>query len=151
MTSRTVIGRCAGTVSPSIGPVRLDEHPPVGQLRQQLVDRLVEAQPALLDQEQRADGDDRLGHRGDPEDGVAVDRRCLATGEHAAKPTSRSSPHAASQATPPMSPLSTWPAITSSSRFSRAASNPLMPDLTSEAPKLTAGRRRRGLLHGKSR
>ena len=66
-------------------PSWLDEHPPVGQFRQQLVDRLVEAQPALLDQEQRADGDDRLGHRGDPEDGVTVDRRRLAAGERAGK------------------------------------------------------------------
>ena len=56
-------------------PSWLDEHPAVGQLREQLVDRLVEAQPALLDQEQGADRDDRLGHRGDPEDGVVADRR----------------------------------------------------------------------------
>ena len=53
-------------------PRGVDEHPPVGQLGQQLVDRIVEAQPALLDEEQRADRHDRLGHRGDAEDAVAA-------------------------------------------------------------------------------
>jgi hypothetical protein len=51
------------------------EHPPAGELGEQVVDRVVEPQHALLDQHQRGDRGDRLGHRGDPEDRVPGDRR----------------------------------------------------------------------------
>ena len=73
-TSRSVIGRSRGDGVAVDRPARIDEHPPVGELGQQLVDRLVEAQPALLDEDQRGDRDDRLRHRGDSEDGVALHR-----------------------------------------------------------------------------
>ncbi len=47
------------------------EHLAIGQLGQQAVDRLVQAQLALLDQDHRGGGGDRLGHGGDAEDAVA--------------------------------------------------------------------------------
>jgi hypothetical protein len=62
------------------GPVRRDgvvhcgvqgaQHRDAGQFGQQVVDRLVQPEDALLDQDHRCDGGDRLGHRADPEDGV---------------------------------------------------------------------------------
>jgi len=67
------------TLSPPV-----DQHPPVGQLGEQVVDGVVEAEPALLDQEQRSHGDDGLGHRGDPEDGIATHRLRFAPGQDAA-------------------------------------------------------------------
>jgi hypothetical protein len=67
-------------------PPPVDEHPPIGQLGQQVVDRVVEAQAALLDQDQRADRSDRLGHRGDAEDAVALDGRRFAPAEAARPP-----------------------------------------------------------------
>ena len=66
--SRTVIGRCAGHGVAVDRSPRVDEDPPVGELGQQVVDRIVEPQPALLDEDQGADRDDRLGHRRDAED-----------------------------------------------------------------------------------
>ena len=93
---------------------RVDEHPPVGELGQQVVDGIVEPQPALLDEDQRADGDDRLGHRRDAEDRVAADRLAPRRGSARRRhPTSTSSSRAASQATPPTVSRSTWPAMTS--------------------------------------
>ena len=54
------------------------QHAPPGQLGQQPIHRLVEAQHALLHEDQRRHGDDRLGHRGDADDRVARDRRAAA-------------------------------------------------------------------------
>ncbi len=54
------------------------EHLAVGQFRQQAVDRLVQPQLALLDQDHRRHGGDRLGHRGDAEDRVPLERVVLA-------------------------------------------------------------------------
>jgi hypothetical protein len=45
----------------------------IGKLGQQRIDRIVQAQLALLDQDHRGGSRDWLGHRGDPEDGVAAD------------------------------------------------------------------------------
>ena len=83
------------------GTVRIDQHPPVGELRQQVVDRLVEPEPALLDEDEGCDGDDRLGHRRDAEERVAAHWFGLAAGQGAATPTSTSSSRDTSQATPP--------------------------------------------------
>ena len=54
------------------------QHAAVGELRQQLVDRLLQPQQALVDQRQRRRRGDRLGQRGDPEDRVALQRRVVA-------------------------------------------------------------------------
>ena len=54
---------------------RSRQHLAVGQLGQPPVHRLVEPEPALLDQDHRRRGGDRLGHRGDAEDRVAPHRR----------------------------------------------------------------------------
>ena len=66
-------GPVAGTVSPRRPPA-VDEHAPVRQLGKQVVDRVVEPQPALLDEDHRRHGRDRLGHRRDAEDAVAARR-----------------------------------------------------------------------------
>jgi hypothetical protein len=50
------------------------QHPLAGQLGQQLVDRLLEVDDVVLDQDHRGGGEHRLGHRGDPEDRVAAHR-----------------------------------------------------------------------------
>ena len=68
-----VIGRCAGTVSSS-GRVDPRQHAPVGEFRQEPVDRIVEAQLASFDQNQRRNRGDRLGHRRDAEQRVALHR-----------------------------------------------------------------------------
>ena len=54
---------------------RVGEHDPVGQLRQQPVDRLLEGEDAVVDQREGGRGHHRLGHRGDPEDRVRRHRR----------------------------------------------------------------------------
>ena len=59
----------------------IDEDPSVLELRQQFIDGVVQAQLALLDEQQRAYGDDRLGHGRDPEDAVALDWRGLTAGQ----------------------------------------------------------------------
>ncbi len=84
-------GRWAGTVSSS-GPSGPGEHLPVGQLGQPLVDRLVQSQPALVDEDQRGDSGHGLRHRRDAEDGVLGDRRATAGFERAG--------HAAADLTP---------------------------------------------------
>ena len=50
------------------------QHLAVGELGNQIVDRLVEAQDALLDERHRRGGGDRLAQRGDAEDGVSAKR-----------------------------------------------------------------------------
>ena len=64
------MGRWAGTVS-------------VGKLGQEPIDRLVEAHDALLEQDHRRHGGDRLGHRRDAEDRVAPHRTATINGGHA--------------------------------------------------------------------
>ena len=54
------------------------QHLAMGELGHQIVDRLVEAQDALLDQRHRRRGGDRLAQRGDAEDGVSGQRLGLA-------------------------------------------------------------------------
>ena len=51
--------------------VDVPEGPAVGQLGQQPVDRLVQGHRAVLHQQHRRRGEDRLGHRRDAKDGVA--------------------------------------------------------------------------------
>ena len=51
--------------------VRGAQHAAVRQFGQPALDRVVQPDPPLLDQEHRSGGGDRLGHRGDAEDGVA--------------------------------------------------------------------------------
>lgn len=46
----------------------------VGQFRQPVLDRIIETQAAFLHQDQCGHRRDRLGHRGEPEDGVACHR-----------------------------------------------------------------------------
>ena len=71
--SRRVIGRLRrhGVVERPVEPL---QHPAVGELGQQPIDRLVQPQLALLDQDHRRHRRDRLGHRGDAEDRVAPHR-----------------------------------------------------------------------------
>ena len=66
-----MIGRLAGTrvVERCVDP---SEHSAVGQFREQPVDRLVESEPAFLDEHHDRGRADRLGHRGNPEDRVAA-------------------------------------------------------------------------------
>ena len=72
--SRTVIGpfRRDGLFE---RPVRIGEHGHVRQFREELVDRVVEAERAVLDERHRAGGDDRLGHRAGAADRVGRHRR----------------------------------------------------------------------------
>ena len=69
-----MIGRFAGTVSSS-GRVGAAQDAAVGELPEQPLDGIVEAQDAFLDEDHRRGGDDGLRHRGDPEDAVALHRR----------------------------------------------------------------------------
>ena len=55
----------------------------VGQLGQPFVDRIVEPELALLDEDHGADRRDRLGHRGEPEDRVPPHRHIAAEGHRA--------------------------------------------------------------------
>ena len=67
-------------------PARISEDRHVRQLREQFVDRIAEADRAVLDKGHRAGGNDRLGHRADPADRVGCHRRLRARaleGEHA--------------------------------------------------------------------
>ena len=50
------------------------QHAAIRELGQERIDRLVEPEHALLDEDQRRHGRHRLRHRGDPEDGVARHR-----------------------------------------------------------------------------
>ncbi len=65
--------RPGGGDDPAEGGLGVLEDLAVGQLGEEAVDRLVEADHALLDEHQRGHGGDRLGHRRDPEDAVAAD------------------------------------------------------------------------------
>jgi hypothetical protein len=56
-------------------PARIGEHGHVRQFREELVDRIVEAERAVLDERHRAGGDDRLRHRAGPADRVGCHRR----------------------------------------------------------------------------
>ena len=62
-------------------PERVDEHAAVGELREQCVDGIVEAEQVLLHQDQRRDRGDRFGDRRDAELAVGFDRRRLAARE----------------------------------------------------------------------
>lgn len=122
-TSRTVIGRRAGTVSPSIGP-RVDQHPTTCQLGQQLVDRVVEAEPALLYEDEGATA--TMGLVIDEIRKMVSRRthRCSPRVITPATPTSISSPRPANQPTPPTLSRSAWLAMTFGSRSSRSGSKP---------------------------
>ena len=48
---------------------------PIGKFGQEFIDRIPQAKFTLLHQHQRGDTDDRLGHRGNPEQRVAPHRR----------------------------------------------------------------------------
>ena len=50
------------------------QHPAVGELRHELIDRRVEVQGPVLDEGHCGDGGDRFGERCDPEDRVARER-----------------------------------------------------------------------------
>jgi hypothetical protein len=52
-------------------PVGIGEHGHVRQLLDEVVDRVIEAEGAVLDERHRARGDDRLRHRGHATDRVA--------------------------------------------------------------------------------
>jgi hypothetical protein len=82
------------------------QHPAVGQLRQPAVDRLVEAKDALLDQNHRRRGGDRLGHRGDAKNRVAPHRVGAADRLGAEASTWTSLPRATSATMPGISPRS---------------------------------------------
>ena len=68
------------------GAPSVDQHPPVGELGEEVVDRIVEPQPALLHEHEGGDGHDRLGHRHDPEDAVPADGLGPAPGQDAGDP-----------------------------------------------------------------
>lgn len=59
----------------------VDQHPPSGELGQELVDRIVEPELAVLHQQHGRRRHDRLRHRGDAKDAVAAYWRLLSTGE----------------------------------------------------------------------
>ena len=110
---------------------RIEEHLSIGELGQQVVDRVVEAQPALLDQHERGHRRDRLAHRRDAEHRVALDRRGLAAGRarrwcrsRRRRRAPRATPHRRRR------PARRGRAITSVSRSIRCLSNPLMPRST---------------------
>jgi hypothetical protein len=65
---------------------RVDQRTAVGELRQQLLDAVIEAEPALLHEHERAGGDDRLRHRRDAKDAVAGHRGRLVTGQPPSNP-----------------------------------------------------------------
>jgi hypothetical protein len=67
--SRTVIGRLAGTVlvQRAVGPL---EHPPVGEFGQPRIHRVIQPQPAFVEQDHHRCDRERLGRRGHPEDRV---------------------------------------------------------------------------------
>jgi hypothetical protein len=78
------------------GPFAAGQHPAVGQLGKQVVDRVVEPEPALLDEDERGHRGDRLGHRRDAEDAVGPHRdravaveRAGGAGVHLAAPRHR--------------------------------------------------------------
>ncbi len=56
-------------------PAGIAEHPHVRQLRQEVVNRIIQAESAILDKRHRTRGDDRLRHRGHATDRVACHRR----------------------------------------------------------------------------
>ena len=56
----------------------VDQHPHIGELGQPPGDGVGERELALLDERHRRRDGDRLGHRGDPEDGVAAHRQLRA-------------------------------------------------------------------------
>ena len=56
-------------------PVGIGEHGHVRQLREEVVDRVIEAEGAVLDERHRTRGDDRLCHRAHATDRVACHRR----------------------------------------------------------------------------
>ena len=60
---------------------RVDEHASIGELGEQRVDGIVEAEEVLLHQDQRRHRRDGLGDRRDAEEAVGCDRRVLAAGE----------------------------------------------------------------------
>jgi hypothetical protein len=64
------MGRSAGTVSSKLGGQR-PQHPRLGELGQSASDRVAQGHQPVLDEQHGGDTDDRLGQRGDPEDGVA--------------------------------------------------------------------------------
>ena len=67
-------GRSPGIVTQNIDGLHQEAGVPA--------DRVVEAQPALLHEDQRRNRRERLRDRGDPEQAVLLDRRRLAPGEH---------------------------------------------------------------------
>ena len=69
-----VMSRSAGTVS-STGLLGGPEHPHVGELGRPPGDRVAERELALLHQHQGRHRGDRLGHRGDAEQGVPLHRQ----------------------------------------------------------------------------
>jgi hypothetical protein len=54
---------------------RIAQHAQVRELGRADRDRIVQRESALVEQHQRGDGGHRLGHRRDPEDGVALDSK----------------------------------------------------------------------------
>ena len=64
-------------------PLGVDQHPTIGELGYQCIDRVVEAQCVVLHQHQRRDRGDRLRDRRDAEHAVALDGGGFATRERA--------------------------------------------------------------------
>jgi hypothetical protein len=64
-------------------PVEALHDPAIGKFRKQPIDRLVQPELALLCQDHRRRGGDRLGHRGDAEYRVAPDGVAVAQCPHA--------------------------------------------------------------------
>jgi hypothetical protein len=64
-------------------PVDPAHHAPVGQLGQEPVDRVVEAQHAFLEQDHGGHRGDRLGHRRDAKDAVVPHREAAPHGHGA--------------------------------------------------------------------
>ena len=62
------------------GRVDVAHHPPVGELGQEAVDGLVQPEHTFLEEDHRRHRGDRLGHGGDAEDRVTLDRAAAERG-----------------------------------------------------------------------
>jgi hypothetical protein len=56
-------------------PLRVAQHPHAGELRRPAADRVVQREAPFVEERQRDDRRDRLGHRRDPEQRIALDRQ----------------------------------------------------------------------------
>ena len=122
--SRTVTGQ-AGRGRVGERPVRAAQHPAVGQFGQQLVDRPVQLERALIDQREHDRRRHRLGRRGNPEQGIGPHRRPADRRQARPPRCARRRP-----GRPPPPPRAPGPARTAASRISSIRSKTPAPNLS---------------------